>query len=62
LSYENLAINNGQIAAMTYNELQSSSDMFRIEEVKQNLLEYCKLDTLAMVKIYEKLIEITQLR
>ena len=62
MSYKNLAINNGHIAAMAYNELQSSSDMFRIEEVKQNLLEYCKLDTLAMVKIYEKLIEITQNR
>lgn len=62
LSYENLAINNGQIAATAYNELQSSSDMFRIEEVKKNLIEYCKLDTFAMVKIYEKLIEITQNR
>ena len=55
MSYDDLSIKNGHIAAMSYNELQTSSDMFYIEEVKQNLLEYCKLDTLAMVKIYEKL-------
>ena len=55
MNYDNLIIKNGHIAAMSYNELQTSSDMFYIEEVKQNLLEYCKLDTLAMVKIYEKL-------
>ena len=28
------------------------------ETTRKNLLEYCELDTLAMVKIYEVLIEI----
>jgi hypothetical protein len=55
LSYERLSINNGYLATMAYNELQTSSDMFKIQEVKQDLLEYCKLDTLAMVKIYNKI-------
>ena len=29
------------------------------EKKRQNLLKYCKLDTYAMVKIYEKLKEVT---
>ena len=28
-----------------------------IEKIKNNLLKYCKLDTFAMVKILQKLIE-----
>jgi hypothetical protein len=31
-----------------------------IAEIKQQLLAYCKLDTLAMVKILEKLETITE--
>ena len=28
---------------------------YYIEEIRKNLLEYCKMDTLAMVRIMEKL-------
>jgi len=28
------------------------------EQIKKDLLEYCKLDTLAMVRIYEFLVDI----
>ena len=32
------------------------------EKTRENLLKYCELDTLAMVKIYEKLVEETTLQ
>jgi len=32
-----------------------SNSTIDIEQTKLNLLEYCKLDTLAMVEIYNKL-------
>ena len=32
------------------------------ERIRKDLLKYCELDTLAMVKIYEKLVEETILQ
>lgn len=52
LSYQNLEINNGMMASTTYVEL-ASMDLVKQAEVREQLLEYCKLDTLAMVKIWE---------
>jgi len=59
LSYENLeGVHNGNEASNAYLSLTDLSPDERAETKKQ-LLEYCKLDTLAMVKIWEKLKEIT---
>jgi len=55
LSYDELKIKEGGIASITFESLQSETDMIIIAETKEQLLEYCKLDTLAMVKIMEKL-------
>lgn len=55
LSYNNLEINEGGLASIAYESLQTETDMMKIAEIKNQLLEYCKLDTLAMVKILEKL-------
>jgi hypothetical protein len=30
------------------------------KKIRQDLLEYCRLDTLAMVKIWERLVSMTQ--
>ena len=60
LSYTNLTISSGSIAMTAYESLQTETDMFKILEVRDQLLEYCKLDTLSMVKIFEKLEEVVK--
>ena len=51
-NYENLNINNGQLAAAAYfeNMIQKSE-----KDVQKDLLEYCEMDTKAMVWIVEEL-------
>ncbi|MEI8216561.1 MAG: DUF2779 domain-containing protein [Eubacteriales bacterium] len=58
LSYHNLdLIHDGNEAMNAYAALTELSEDERLK-VRQSLLEYCKLDTLAMVKIWEKLNEL----
>ena len=54
LSYSDLAIQEGGSASLIYSELKNQSMEIQIEQ-RKNLLEYCKLDTLAMVKILRKI-------
>ena len=58
LSYDELEINEGGLASVAYESLQTETDLMFIAEIKQQLLEYCKLDTLGMVKILERLEEL----
>ena len=56
LTYSDLEIGNGGLALlqwykMVYDEKVTQDEQ---ETIATNLLEYCKLDTLAMVKIFEK--------
>jgi len=55
LSYDELEINDGGLASIAYESLQTETDLMFIAEIKQQLLEYCKLDTLGMMRIFEKL-------
>ena len=55
LSYDELEINEGGLASIAYESLQTESDLMVIAETKQQLLDYCKLDTFGMVKILEQL-------
>ena len=55
LGYENLEINEGGLASIAFESLYYETDLMRVADIRNNLLEYCKLDTLAMVKILEKL-------
>jgi len=55
LGYETLKISSGSIAMIAFEKLQTETDMFRAMETREHLLEYCKLDTLAMVKLLEVL-------
>jgi hypothetical protein len=55
LSYDELEINEGGLASIAYESLQTETDLMHIAEIKQQLLKYCKLDTLGMVRILEKL-------
>ena len=55
LKFSNLAIKNGISALTAFEKLQTESDLFKIEETRQALIEYCKMDTLGIAKIFEKL-------
>lgn len=55
LSYDELEINEGGLASFAYESLQTETDLMFIAEIKQQLLKYCKLDTLGMIRILEKL-------
>ena len=58
LNYHNLKlIHNGSEAMNAFNTLTDYDDEQR-KIIRKNLLEYCKLDTFAMVKIWQKLNEI----
>ncbi len=54
-SYNNLDIQNGSIASNTFESMYYDVDKYSINEKRKQLLEYCKMDTLAMVKILEKI-------
>lgn len=56
LTYKTMAIKNGLEASSLYKDLFYSHDAELLKKTKQDLLEYCKLDTYAMVKILEKLV------
>ncbi len=55
LSYSSLPINNGDLANKTYMSMIDGSFKGDINETRNNLLAYCKLDTLAMVEIWKVL-------
>jgi hypothetical protein len=55
LSYDELDINEGGQASIAFENLFTETDMIKISETREQLLEYCKLDTLAMVRILERL-------
>lgn len=55
LDYRTLAINNGGLAMSAYEQLIAESDAKKVDELRCNLLEYCKMDTLAMVRVLEVL-------
>ena len=60
LSYHNLdLIHDGSEAMNAYAALTELPEEERLK-VRESLLEYCKLDTLAMVKIWEKLNELVK--
>jgi len=58
LSYHELAVSNGEMAASTWLRMHHESNEEQLEEMRQQLLEYCHLDTFAMVKILEKMHEL----
>jgi len=58
LSYKNLAVSNGELAAKTWLQMQHGDDEGQVVELRQQLLEYCQLDTFAMVRILGKMREL----
>jgi len=60
LSYDSLAIADGEMAMLAYSRLAKTSSAEEKEEIRRDLLEYCRLDTYAMVRIWEKLVSLVQ--
>jgi hypothetical protein len=59
LDYKNLgSVQNGSDAMNTFANLHLLKDRSKRDEIRKDLLRYCRLDTLAMVKIYQKLLEV----
>jgi hypothetical protein len=56
LSYEGMSIGEGATAMVNWYDMVFKDG----KDIKKELLEYCKLDTLAMVKVFEELIKHTE--
>jgi hypothetical protein len=56
LSYEGLAVGDGNMAIMKFAQMARGQIVgAKVEETRRDLLEYCKLDTFAMVRLHEAL-------
>jgi hypothetical protein len=55
LDYKNLEIQSGDVAMNVFPHLHEVTDLDEKEAIRKSLLAYCRLDTLAIVKIWEKL-------
>jgi hypothetical protein len=58
LSYNDLDIKEGGTASNTFLSMVNGTFKGNVDHTRRQLLEYCKLDTYAMVKIIDKLLEI----
>jgi len=58
LSYQDLEIQEGGTASTVFLQMTKGEFTGDIDKTRHDLLEYCKMDTYAMVKILEKLYEI----
>jgi hypothetical protein len=52
-TYSKLTISSGSIAMIAFEQLQTETDMFRALEIRDQLLEYCRMDTYAMLRVFE---------
>ncbi len=55
MSCDNPEIKEGGTASLAFESLYYEEDIFRREQIRKNLLEYCKMDTLEMVEMFNKL-------
>jgi hypothetical protein len=55
LSYEGMEVADGGMAMTAYRAMCESQDPAEVARIRTALLEYCKLDTLGMVKILDRL-------
>lgn len=60
LDYKKLGIQDGGMAMDTFANLYLLKDATQREQIRNDLLAYCHLDTLAMVRIWQKLQEISE--
>ncbi len=60
LDYKALEIQDGTMAMSAFPALHKIEDPIEREGIRRSLLAYCRLDTLAMVRIYQRLMEISK--
>jgi len=58
LSYDDLEIKEGGMASNTFLSIVNGTFEGDIKKTRRQLLEYCELDTYAMVKILDKLLQV----
>ena len=58
LSYNDLDIKEGGTASNKFLSMVNETFEGDVEKTRRQLLEYCELDTYAMVKILEKLLQV----
>ena len=58
LSYNDLEIKEGGMASNTFLSMVNGTFEGDVKQTRKQLLEYCELDTFAMVKILEKLLHV----
>jgi len=59
LSYDGMDIAEGATAMASWDEMVNKGSLpERKEKIRKDLLKYCKLDTLAMVRIFEQLLRL----
>ena len=61
LSYSNMEISEGDMAMVAYDKMNQSLDPKEVDGIRKALLEYCKLDTMGMVRIVDRLREMITL-
>ena len=58
MSYDNLNVSNGSQAQVVWANMISLSNKSKKKELTDQLLEYCRLDTFAMVEIHKELMKL----
>ncbi len=58
--YENLPVNSGILASYGYDEYLKEPDIFKKQELKENLITYCKTDTKAVLDLFVYLKEVAR--
>lgn len=59
MDYAGLEVNNGDMAMLAFKKMCDTDDLIEQERIRKALTEYCKLDTLGMVRIVDKLKELS---
>jgi hypothetical protein len=59
MTYQGMEISDGGMAMEGYFRMCAGGDPDEKEKVREALLEYCRMDTLGMVQLYEKLREMS---
>ena len=55
LDYDELKISDGNMAMQGYFKMCHTQDPKEVKQIRKNLLEYCRMDTLAMVELFRVL-------
>lgn len=62
MSYDALDISHGGEAQQAYFRMLSIKDKKELAKLRKGMLDYCRQDTLAMVRLHEKLIRLSSVR